>query len=302
MDGGQPSRTAIGAALLRAAHLVCDGEPKIFLDPWAAALSGTYEVGAIQTALAAMEAEAAAVVGPAHAAFVVGAVRTAVLVRSHYTEEAVMAAVARGLTQYVILGAGLDSFAYRRREALGRLRVFEVDHPSTQAWKRARLQALGITLPPQLTFLPLDMERQSLMTVLEAGEYHREEPAVFSCLGVSQYVPVAAVQTLLEQVALAAPGSLVLCGYLVPETRLTPPHQLVLTFLRQLTAARAEPILTVFTPEDMAARLTALGFVDVHDYGADHGFGQYTAARTDGLRYPQTHRLVHARVGAASAR
>ena len=127
--------------------------------------------------------------------------------RSRYTEDELSKALARGIKQYVILGAGLDSFAYRRRDLADVLRVFEVDHPATQQWKRVRLQELGIELPPNLTFIPINFEQQTVTAALQAGGYWPEEPAFFSWLGVIGYLTEEATFKTLREVVAAAPGS-----------------------------------------------------------------------------------------------
>lgn len=301
MEAGQPSGTALSAALLRAVHLVCDGEPPILRDELASGLCGVQDPDKLQTFLARMRTEATNVVGAAQAETVLRAVRAAVLTRTRYTEEAVRAALPRGLTQYVILGAGLDTFAYRHPDLAATLRVFEVDHPTTQAWKRARLQAMKIPLPAHLTFIPVDFERQSLGEVLLLGGYHPEVPALFSLLGVTQYLTAEAVWATLRHVATAATGSEVVCGYLVPPSSLDTNNQRVLTFLQAVTATRGEPIRTFFTPDALAKGLHTLGFNEIRDVGGDGALAQYTHGRTDGVQTPQTHRLVHARVGTARA-
>ncbi|NOT57614.1 MAG: class I SAM-dependent methyltransferase, partial [Deltaproteobacteria bacterium] len=301
MEVGQPSGTALSAALLRAVHLVCDGEPPILRDDLAAGLCGVQDPARLQALLARMRTEATTVVGAAQADTVLRAVRAAVLTRTRYTEEAVRAALPRGLTQYVILGAGLDTFAYRHRDLAATLHVFEVDHPTTQAWKRARLQALQIPLPAHLTFIPVDFERQSLMEALIIGGYRPEVPALFSLLGVTQYLTADAVWATLRHVATASTGSEVVCGYLVPPSSLDTDNQRVLTFLQAITATRGEPIRTFFTPDAVASGLSALGFSEIRDIGSDGVLAQYTHGRTDGLQTPQTHRLVHARAGTARA-
>lgn len=296
MESTGPSGTALSAALLRAAHLLFDEEPKVFVDELAMPLCGFHDVSALRTTLTALQDEAERIVGTAHAAAALRAVRTAVLVRSRYTEEVVEASLHDGISQYVVLGAGLDSFAYRRRDLADRLRVFEVDHPATQQWKRARLQAMSIPLPSHLTFLPIDFERQALMDALQEGGYQHDERAVFSCLGVSQYLRAEAIQETLAQLASAAPGSRIIFGYLVPETLLDEDNCRVRALLNTLTAARGEPILTEFTPAGLRAQLEAMGFTEVTDLGEDNGLAHYTAERTDGLQHPHTHRVVHARV------
>ena len=181
---------------------------------------------------------------------------------------------------------------------LDRLQVFEVDHPVTQAWKQARLRALSVSLPSQLTFVPLDFAQDSVMEALQTGGYRVDEPAVFSCLGVSQYLPVATVQRLLTQLASAAPGSVLLWGYLVPESLLDDDNRRVRACLRAITAARGEPILTDRTPAEMRALLQVCGWTEITDLGAESVLAAYTVGRTDGLQHPQTHRLIHASVAA----
>jgi methyltransferase (TIGR00027 family) len=113
--------------------------------------------------------------------------------RQRYTEDELDKALARGVGQYVILGAGLDSFIYRRPDLAAGLRVFEVDHPATQQWKRARLRELHLNLPSNLTFIPLDFEQQTLADGLRAGGHQPELPTFFSWLGVTQYLTEEAV-------------------------------------------------------------------------------------------------------------
>jgi O-methyltransferase involved in polyketide biosynthesis len=143
----------------------------------------------------------------------------------------------------------------------------------------------------------MDFEQQTLMGTLRIAGYRLEERAAFSCLGVSQYLSADAIQATLAQLAHAAPGSLVLFGYLVRESLLDEENHRVRTFLNVITAVRGEPILTDFVPAELRRHFAALGFTDVTDLGADSGLAHYTAGRTDGLRHPQTHRLVRARVG-----
>lgn len=297
-----PSGTALGAALLRAAHLMLDAPPLIVVDELAMPLRGIQSTEAFHIRLTALHDEAARVIGHAHAAAAFRAMRAAVLIRSRYTEDTVVAALAQGITQYVILGAGLDAFASRRRDLLDRLHVFEVDHPATQQWKRARVRELGVAMPPQCTFVPMDFARETLMAALDAQGYRREEPAVFSCLGVSQYLPAVAMHATLAQTATAAPGRVLLFGYLVPDTLLDDDNRRVRQVLNVFTAARGEPMLTAYTPTEIGRQLHVLGFTHVTDLGADTGLAHYTAGRTDGLHHPQTHRLVHARIGAAASR
>jgi methyltransferase (TIGR00027 family) len=146
-----------------------DEDPKVFQDPLALRLSGIESEAALQAALEAIQAELARRSTPEIAQKLYGYGRAVVALRQRYTEDELGKAVERGVGQYVILGAGLDSFAYRRPDLAMTVRIFEVDHPATQQWKRARLQELNIELPSNLIFIPLDFEQQTLAEGLHAG-------------------------------------------------------------------------------------------------------------------------------------
>ena len=156
MEEGRPSRTAQMAALLRAAHLIVDGEPKILVDELAGQFLGVETKEELQLSLQKMET-AAARSSQGLAPNLIRYTRAAMLLRSRYVEDELHKALARGVDQFVILGAGLDSFAYRRRDLADVVQVFEVDHPATQTWKQERLNALEVALPPNLTFVPLTL-------------------------------------------------------------------------------------------------------------------------------------------------
>lgn len=203
MEEGQPSTTAMIAARIRAAHLLWDDAPKILQDPLALGLSGVESPDALQATLRGRQAEPYNYAG--------------VLVRQRYAEDELATAMRRGVGQYVILGAGLDSFAYRRPDLATLLRVFEVDHPATQQWKRARLEALSVHLPANLTFIPLDFEQHTLADGLRAGGHRSELPTFFSWLGVTHYLTAEAVFTTLRYVASLAPGSEIVVQYFLPE-------------------------------------------------------------------------------------
>jgi methyltransferase (TIGR00027 family) len=218
MEEGRPSATAMIAAMIRAAHLLWDDPPKIFQDPLALGLSGVESASALQATLKAMQAEQARRSTPAFAQVLSRYNYAGVLVRQRYAEDELATAVERGVEQYVILGAGLDSFAYRRPDLATILRVFEVDHPATQQWKRARLQELSVHLPSNLTFIPLDFEQHTLADGLPAGGHRPELPTFFSWLGVTQYLTAEAVFTTLRYVASLAPGSEIVFQYFLPES------------------------------------------------------------------------------------
>src|SRR5262249_23934854 len=146
MEEGQPSVTAIGAAIMRAAHLVLDDDPKILQDPLALGLSGVENEAGVLATLKAFQAEIAQQSTPEVAQVLARHSRANLAMRQRYTEDELGKALERGVMQYVMLGAGLDSFAYRRPDLAGSLRIFEVDHPATQQWKQGRLRELNISL------------------------------------------------------------------------------------------------------------------------------------------------------------
>src|SRR5580698_8350642 len=198
MQIGRPSRTAQRAAAHRAVHQLIE-QGRIFHDPLAVRILGEDP----------RTLEAAAVADPAQRGM-----RMFIAARSRFAETAVAASVKRGVDQLVVLGAGLDTFAYRNPHA--GLRVFEVDHPATQAWKRQRLAEADIATPDSLTFAPVDFERVSLAEGLGAAGFDPAQPAIFSWLGVVPYLTEAAVFATLGLIAGLAKGSEVVFTYSDP--------------------------------------------------------------------------------------
>jgi methyltransferase (TIGR00027 family) len=301
MEEGRPSSTAIGAAMLRAAHLLLDDEPKILKDDFALGFSGVENEAALQAALDTMRAEFARRASPDLAHSLLRHLRASVTMRSRYTEDELSKAIVRGIRQYMILGAGLDSFAYRRRDLAGVMRVFEVDHPATQQWKRSRLRELQIELPPNLTFISINFEQQTLAEALRgAGDYRREEPAFFSWLGVTGYLTETAIFKTLQEVAATTPGSEIVFGYGVREALLDEESRQMRMVLKERVAARGEPTLSLFEPTSLAARVKEVGFAQVWDFGPEAANAHYFAGRADGLRVGHLTHLMKAQVGDGS--
>jgi methyltransferase (TIGR00027 family) len=296
MEEGRPSTTAIITATWRAAHLLVDGEPKILEDSLALRLSGTNDEATFRTHYEALLAEFSRRLSPelAHALF--RSMRAIVTMRSRYVEDELRNALERGVTQYVILGAGLDSFAYRRRDVADKVQVFEVDHPASQQWKRERLRELQVPLPPNLTFLPLDFERQPLIAGLRAGGYRLEAPGFFSWLGVIPFLTEEAIFGTLKEVASLGAGTEIVFDYLLVEALLDEESRRIVAVGKEMSAARGEPWLSFFEPMDLAAQVKRLGFTQVWDFGAEEANLRYFAGRTDGLRIPNAEGLLKARV------
>ena len=298
MEEGQPSSTALGAAMFRAAHLLLDDPPKIFEDTLAFSLCGCENEAALRMRLDQLAAQVARSTSPDFAQITLRYLRAVAIMRSRYVEDEVDRAIRRGVTQYVLLGAGLDSFAYRRLDVTKDLRVFEVDHPATQSWKRARLQAAGVALPPNLTFVPVDFEKQSLIERLQTSAYRINVPAVFSWLGVTEYLTPEAIFRTLRTVASLALGTEILFQYDLPKELLDEEAQQVLAVVMAGAAANNEPLITFFEPSRLAAQVRELGFSEVWDFSPEEASSLYFAGRTDGLRPPASVHLMGARVSA----
>jgi methyltransferase (TIGR00027 family) len=294
MKQGQPSSTAIHSAMMRAAHLLWDADAKIFCDDLALQLAGFENEATLRRALDTRHQGVANQFGVAFLEFYRACMRGIMTVRSRYTEEELDKAVDRGVAQYVILGAGIDSFAYRRRDLANALRVFEVDHPSSQEWKRSRLRDLKIALPPNLSFVPVDFERQTLIDALHTTDYRFEDAGFFSWLGVTQYLSCEATLATLRQVASLAAGTEIVFEFTVPGATLDGEERRYFEAGKAAVAARGEPWLGFFEPGDLLARLQEIGFGQLTHVSPDQLNARYFAGRTDGLRTPQAHHLMKA--------
>jgi methyltransferase (TIGR00027 family) len=224
-----------------------------------------------------------------------------ICVRARFAEDVVERAVAAGTRQYAILGAGLDSFAYRRPDLLARLRVFEVDHPASQAWKRERLAELGVSPPANLVFAPIDFETQTLRAGLLAAGFDFAANAVFSWIGVTMYLTLAAIEATLETVAACAPDSRIVLTYNPPRSALKDQGLAMHSRMSQLADEMGEPWISLFTPAEAEALLRSYGFRKVDHFGPKEAIRAYFAGRPDvSLGMPQ--RLLVAAVGARSSK
>ncbi len=283
MDKLAPSRTALGAAAYRAAHQILD-RPVVFADPLAIPILATDGAAALERQLDPEQAQTWR------------RMRAFIAARSRFTEEALDGAVRNGLGQFVVLGAGLDTFAYRNPYG-PRLAVFELDHPATQAFKRAQLAAAGIDVPPSLTFVPIDFERQSLLAALEAAGFRRENPALFSWLGVTMYLDRERVLATLAAVARgAAPGTEVIFDYVLPAASVDASIRPRYEALIERHAALGEPWRSFFEPHELDTALRRLGFVEVKDWDGAALNARYFSGRTDGLEVGVTAHVIEARI------
>jgi methyltransferase (TIGR00027 family) len=280
----RPSRTAQRVALRRAAHQVLD-HPRVFEDPLAIAIAG----GEAET-LGAPEAL------PTVEQPYSRSLRAFIAVRSRYAEDQLAAAVGRGVRQYVVLGAGLDTFAYRNPFQSAGLQVFEVDHPATQEWKRAQLRAAGIAIPAGMTFAAVDFERQSLEDGLRIARFERQQPAVFSWLGVTPYLSRAAFDGTIQFIAGMPSGSGVVFDYAVERSLLSPSQQKALDALAARVARAGEPFRLFFDPAELWRDLERLGFSNIEDLDGERINARYFAGRSDGLAVTGGDHLITAQV------
>jgi methyltransferase (TIGR00027 family) len=216
-------------------------------------------------------------------------------VRSRLAEDVVERAVAAGIRQYAILGAGLDSFAYRRPDLLLRLRVYEVDHPASQAWKRKRLADLGVSLPANLVFAPVDFERQTLRAGLLAAGFDFAAGAVFSWIGVTMYLTLAAIESTLETVAGCPSDSQIVLTYNLPSSALEGQGRAIGDGMSRLVDEVGEPWVSLFTPAEADALLRRCGFREVDHFGPAEAIRTYFDDRPD-VRLGMPQRLLVATV------
>ena len=282
MKENGPSATAERVARRRAAHQLLD-DPKVFDDPVALRIIGKESVSAL---LADPHHFEAALLSPYLRAFIAA--------RSRYAEDELAAGVRRGVRQYVILGAGLDTFVYRNPFPEGALHVFEVDHPATQTWKRARLEEIGITLPNGLTFAPVDFETETLAEGLRNAGYDLGKGTFFSWLGVTEYLTTDAVMATFRFIASAPVGSGVVFDYMISPSLLTPAQRSRFDALAQRVASADEPWQSFFEPGLLTRDLQVMGFGYVEDKGPEEINATYFKNRKDGLRVGSLSHLIYA--------
>jgi methyltransferase (TIGR00027 family) len=265
METGTPSRTALRVAIRRAAHQLVD-HPPILNDPIAVRLIGPGYERDLERASHTVARD----------------FRCFMATRSRYAEDHLAQAVAAGMRQYVILGAGLDTFAYRN--PFPQIRVFEVDFPATQQWKRALLAQASIPLPHHLTFVPLDFEHQTLAAGLRNAGFDASSPAFFSWLGVVPYLTLEAFRATLADLASLPAGTGVTFDYAFPPDTLTPAKREIFDRLAARVAAAGEPFQLFFTPAQVEAELRSAGFHRIEQ--ADHETLNhlYFQNRADGLK------------------
>jgi methyltransferase (TIGR00027 family) len=313
MKKGRASRTAEGAAAARALHRFGVPNP-LFDDPYALRFTspawrmlmsvpglGNWVNGSLMRSLRPVQAQ--------------------VLVRSRYAEDQLAAALAQvgaaqngrghdgrgaqqdaypagrsAIGQYVIVGAGFDSFALRRTEWAKTLRIYELDHPDTQLAKRQRLHKVSRELPQNLEFVPVDFERETVAAALQRSSFDSASPAFFSWLGTTPYLSNAATLATLQAIAeIAAPGSQLVFDYMIPQALLHGEQLEMMQTLRGYTERRNEPLCGDIDPQRLRAAVQAMGFEWLEELDGHQQYERYFAARQDDLVPMHATHLVHLR-------
>ncbi|MEV0741184.1 class I SAM-dependent methyltransferase [Streptomyces sp. NPDC050549] len=263
----EPDHTAVRVALWRALHVRADAAPHVVEDEVGLRL---VDPGDDWGERPDMDVEATR------------RIRASIVARARFVEDVVVERAEKGVDQYVVLGAGLDTFAQRRPELGARLRVFEVERPGTQAWKRRRLAELGYEEPDWLRFVPVDFEGDWWGQLAAAG-LDTGRPAVVAATGVTMYLTHDAITTMFRRVAQLAPGSTLVTTFLRPVDDVEPEQRAQLEVAVAGARAAGTPFLSFFTPEQVLALGRECGFREVRYVSAADLAERYFGGRTDGV-------------------
>jgi methyltransferase (TIGR00027 family) len=266
-----PDNTAVRVALWRALHVEVDAPPHVFED----------RVG-LQLAAPEDGWQSRPDMSPFTRPF-----RASIVARARFIEDLVAEQVARGVAQYVILGAGLDTFVQRRPELASQILVFEIDRPGPQAWKRERLVELGFGIPSYLRFVPVDFEAgDAWRERLAASGFDSQKPAIVASTGVSMYLTRDAIVATLREIAALAAGSTLAMSFMLPIEMADPDVRPGIERAAAGARANGTPFLSFFMPAEMLTLARDAGFKEVRHVSAAALAERYFAGRTDGLRPP----------------
>src|SRR4051794_310278 len=273
----QPDSTAVRTALWRALHLEVDAPPHVLEDR-------------IGLQLAAPDPDWRQ--RPDMNEYATPGVRASIVARARFIEDLVAERADCGVGQYVLLGAGLDTFAQRRPEIACRLTVFEVDRPGPQGWKRQRLVETGFGVPRWLRLVPVDFETTSWWDGLLANGFDASQPAVVASLGVSMYLTGQATAATLRQSASLAPGSTLAMTFMRPVELVAPEEQAMHRAADAAARASGTPFISYYAPDQILAMARDAGFATVRHVTAAEYMQRYFAGRNDGLRPFTTEELL----------
>lgn len=289
MKEGQSSRTAEAAAALRANHFKNTVSP-VFSDPYAFELTSRSWKKLLSSPLLVKLMNSAVLNRT------LGLLTGQVVGRSRYAEDLLDQAIQSNIQQYVLVGAGLDSFVLRESHHYPTLKIFEVDHPDTQAAKQAKLKKLG-NIPASVEFVAINFEKESISEALTRSLYERSAPAFFSWLGTTHYLhPQTTLQTLKSIAEFAANASEVVLDYSTDFQELTGIERLGSMGVAQFTHLLKEPLLGQFKPTDLHHAVEQMGFEVVEDLSGEAITERYFSARVDEIRHTSATRLLHLRL------
>jgi methyltransferase (TIGR00027 family) len=267
----EPENTAVRVALWRALHVQIDPPPHVFVDDVGLKLAAPEEGWQSRPDMS-----------PFTRPF-----RASILARARFLEDLVEEQAARGIGQYVILGAGLDTFVQRRPGLASRLQVFEIDQPGPQEWKRRRLIDLGFGIPPFLHLVAVDFEAgDDWWNQLTVSGFDTAKQAVVASAGVSMYLTRDAISATLRQIATLAPGSTVVMSFMLPIEMAEPEMRAGIERAAAGAKANGTPFISFFMPAEMMELAREAGFKEVQHVSAAALSERYFAGRTDGLRLP----------------
>lgn len=280
MKHDQRSRTLDLPAVMRALHQTLDHDPKILSDPIAGRLidaddNRQWLAPALNHPFAAQ-------------------VRAGFALRARYAEDCLAESVHRGARQYLILGAGLDTFAYRQPPWASELRIYEMDHPITQQWKRDRLRAAGIDIPSNLVFVPIDFERASIAEALRAASFAFDSQALCSWMGVTQYLTPEALESTFRFVLSLPATSEIVFSFILPDEEVSGVEAEWLLNAARRAAEVGEPWLARFRALELAAQLRLMGFSQVIHLTPEEARIRYFRDRKDGLKERRGEQLMRA--------
>jgi len=287
MDRGRASATAMGTALMRAAHTRLD-RPVLVEDPWGDRLVLAEEREAMRARAGGEDLDAALRAHPSYGT---------VILRARYAEDALARVIRRGVRQYVIIGAGMDSFALRRPASAHDVEIFEVDHPSTQELKADRLAACEIPLPPGLHLVAADLSETGLDDALASSPFRRDRPAFFSWLGVTTYLTREAnLATLAAIASCARAGGELVFSYLDQSLLDRDGAPSSMERARAHVASLGEPWVSGFDPHQLHRDLRGAGLELLEDLGPEELAARYCSGRSDGLGPSPGSHVAHAQV------
>ncbi|MGI5441565.1 class I SAM-dependent methyltransferase [Streptomyces shenzhenensis] len=273
--------TAVRVALWRALHLLVDAPPHVLDDEVGLRLADPGEGWRARPDMDPRETRL---------------MRASIVARARFVEDLVIERAARGVGQYVLLGAGLDSFAQRRPRIAAGLTVFEIDRPGPQAWKRRRLAETGYGLPDSLRLVPVDFETQSWWELLPGAGFTADRPAVVASTGVTMYLTREAVEAMLRQAAALAPGSALTTTFMPTLERVEPEERPLRRAMEQAARSSGTPFISFFVPEELVTLALRAGFGQARHISAAELSERYFAGRTDGLRPSSGEELLVATV------